>query len=81
MIEFQNLLHDNPLVRVVLNGGHTQLDDATVPFTLRFDNTISQQEPTHVMVISIPHRIEIDLKEDYEGSICPGRGVFELFQN
>jgi hypothetical protein len=77
MIEFQNLLHDNPLVRVVLNGGHTQLDDATVPFTLRFDNTISQQEPTHVMVISIPHSLYANKIADEEDTGGTAEGVVD----
>ncbi len=65
MIEFRNLLKENPLVRVVLNGGHQELDDATVPFALRFDPSIADKRPTHVLVISIPFSVYSTFKEDY----------------
>jgi len=55
MIEFQPLLKPQSSVKVGLNGGKQTLDDATIPFTIGFDGAVAQRQPTHVLVIDIPH--------------------------
>lgn len=66
MQEFRLLLdiQENPLVKVVLNGGGTTLDSATVPFTIGIDESIAKNEPTHVLVIDIPYKLYKDMTND-----------------
>ncbi len=54
MSEFKKILPEQSLVKVVLNGGHQELDEATIPFTIGFDRSIAEEEPTHVLVIDFP---------------------------
>ncbi len=52
-MNFKSYLEQS-LVKVVLNGGHKELDDATIPFTLAMHEVIAEKQPTHVLVIDIP---------------------------
>lgn len=69
-MEFKNLLPDQSDVKVVLNGGNLSIEDATVPFSIGFSGSIAEASPTHVLVITMPHKVysnldqEIDLKNE-----------------
>ncbi|QQG52639.1 MAG: hypothetical protein HY931_00175 [Candidatus Falkowbacteria bacterium] len=51
--EIRPILNPQDSVKVVLNGGVYQLDDATIPFRMGFSQKIAEKKPTHVMVIDI----------------------------
>jgi hypothetical protein len=55
MIDFQLLLKPQSLMKVVLNGGKQMLDDATIPFTIGLNDALASKQPTHVLVVDIPH--------------------------
>lgn len=55
-MDFNKLFPDQSSVKVVLNGGKSELDEATVPFTIGFDKAIAEKNPTHVLVIDIPYK-------------------------
>lgn len=80
---------DNPLVkyilkeqshmRVTLNGGSYELDDATIPFQIGFDESIADLKPTHILVIDVtrnPFTREND--ERYYDDSSSERTLFRL---
>lgn len=86
-MNFRKLLPEDPSVRAVLNGGHTDLDDATVPFTLVFDKSVAQMKPTHVLVITLPYSSYETVPDNTEETEIPlnyyvanggERQIFEL---
>lgn len=77
MSEFMKLLPEQSLVRVVLNGGHQELDDATIPFTVGFEKSIAQKEPTHLLVIDFPVSSGI-LEDPYKLAYVGERSIYEL---
>ncbi len=56
MAEFKNLLKEQSSVKVVLNGGKHEIDDATIPFSIGFDNSVANRQPAHVLLLEIPHK-------------------------
>ena len=80
-MEFKNLLPDQSAVKVILNGGNLSIEDATVPFTIGFNDSIAEAHPTHVLVITMPYKVysnldqEVNLKnEDSEGDVSKDEG-------
>jgi hypothetical protein len=55
--EIQNILKEQVAVNVVLNNGAYELDDATVPFQIGFNEEIANKKPTHVLVIDITQHV------------------------
>ncbi len=55
MIDFQKILPDQSALKVVLNGGRSVLENATVPFKIGFDPSVADRKPTHVLVITLPY--------------------------
>jgi len=63
-MEFKNLLPDQSDVKVVLNGGNMSIEDATVPFSIGFSDSIAEASPTHVLVITMPHKVYSNLDQE-----------------
>ncbi len=82
MIDFQKLLSEQSSVKVVLNGGHSVLEDATVPFMIGLDDKTAERQPTHVLVITLPH----SSYETHYGSLddakrwCTQAGERQIFE-
>lgn len=76
------LLKEQSSVKVVLNGGKLTLDDATVPFQIGFDESVTQKKPTHILVIDITGNMYRDLddgeKERRDDTSNSERTLFEL---
>ncbi|MEJ0002140.1 MAG: hypothetical protein WDN09_03130 [bacterium] len=82
MIEFQKLLNEQSSVKVVLNGGSQELNDATIPFTIGMDDYTADRKPTHVLVIDISHSMykNLSVNPDLETDIALHRKV-DLAEN
>jgi len=78
MTEFKKMLPEQSSVKVVLNGGHQELDDATIPFTIGFDESIAKKEPTHVLVIDLPDSSLTQAKDLRWLSDMGERKIYEL---
>lgn len=53
MKRIKSILKKQSSVRVVLNGGKFELDDATIPFQIGFDESIANSKPTHILVVDV----------------------------
>lgn len=76
-MEFTKILPEQSSVKVVLNGGHQELDDATIPFTMGFDESIAKREPTHVLVIDFSDWYATE-NNIYSLSASGERRIYEL---
>lgn len=52
-MEVKSILKEQSSVKVVLNGGKYQLEQATIPFQIGFDKAIADKKPTHILVIDV----------------------------
>lgn len=52
-MEVKSILKEQSTVKVVLNGGKYQLEQATIPFQIGFDKAIADKKPTHILVIDV----------------------------
>lgn len=53
----KNILKKQTSVKVILNGGKFELDDATIPFQIGFDPSIAEKNPVCVLVVDITQNI------------------------
>ncbi len=49
----RSILKEQSVMKIVLNGGKHELDDATIPFQIGFDKSIVDSKPTHILVIDV----------------------------
>lgn len=49
----KRILKTQSNVKVVLNGGKMELDDATIPFQIAFNEKIAKKKPTHILVMDV----------------------------
>lgn len=53
----RNILKKQSSIGIVLNGGDLELDDATVPFQIAFNQEIAKGKPTHILVIDVTKNV------------------------
>jgi len=49
----RNILKKQTSMKVILNGGKFELDDATIPFQIGFDESIAEKKPAYVLVMDV----------------------------
>lgn len=73
----KNVLKEQTSMKVVLNGGKYQLNDATIPFQIAFDEKIAKKEPTHILVMDITDNVFRN-KNRTSFDSCAERSLFKL---
>ncbi len=53
----KNILKKQTSVKVILNGGKFELDDATIPFQIGFDESIAEKNPAYVLVVDVTRNL------------------------
>lgn len=49
----KTILRGQESMKVVLNGGKYELDDATIPFQIGFNQEVADNKPTHILVLDV----------------------------
>lgn len=49
----KSILKRQSSMKVILNGGKFELDDATIPFQIGFDESIAEKKPAYVLVMDV----------------------------
>ena len=53
VVPVKNMLQEQESMKVVLNGGNYQLDDATIPFRIGFSQEVADKKPSHILVLDV----------------------------
>lgn len=74
----KQILKDQSHVKVILNGGEMELDDATIPFQIAFDQNVANRKPTHILVLDITSSCFDSKMDRYDSDDKSERTLFKL---
>lgn len=72
------ILKNQESMKVTLNGGKYQLDDATIPFQIGFTAEIAEKKPSHILVLDITKRSFDRKGKRYEYDSVSERTLFKM---
>lgn len=78
MGKIKSILKKQSSVRVVLNGGKFELNDATIPFQIGFDESIANLKPTHILVVDVTENYFYQSGERKNYNSQAERSLFKL---
>lgn len=72
------ILKNQESMKVTLNGGKYQLDDATIPFQIGFTAEIAEKKPSHILVLDITKKIFDEKGKRYLYDAVSERTIFKI---
>lgn len=73
----KTILKAQESMKVVLNGGKYELDDATIPFQIGFGKEVADKKPSHILVLDVTRALNDDGKR-YNCDSVSERTLFKM---